>query len=150
MALLKNKIVCQITTEPTLRKNGFRSIATKILLQLIAKRGNTLWVPESTLKLSRTMLCAFDSANNKGKNELAGVATINSTFSSICSKMDVYTDINSKMICMLGIMLKLVDAYFKRNKEAPQEVIIFTNSCSNDQISLYHEYMLKPLLEKLE
>lgn len=49
--LLKNKLICQIVTEATLKKNGFRSVATKILLQLIAKRGNTLWVPESALKL---------------------------------------------------------------------------------------------------
>ena len=44
-ALVKHKMVCQMTTEGTLRKNNLRSIATKILLQIIAKRGNTLWVP---------------------------------------------------------------------------------------------------------
>lgn len=58
---------------------------------MIAKRGNTLWVPESGKKIERVMLVGFDSSKvNKqtGKNMLAGVATINSTYSSICSKIE--------------------------------------------------------------
>lgn len=47
MALIDHKIICQITTEGTLRKKNLQSIATKILLQIIAKRGNTLWVPKT-------------------------------------------------------------------------------------------------------
>jgi hypothetical protein len=41
----KDKMITQFTTEGTLSKKGFQSIATKILLQILAKRGNTLWVP---------------------------------------------------------------------------------------------------------
>ena len=103
-------------TEGTLKKNGFRSIATKVLLQLIAKRGNTLWVPESTLKLSGVMLAAFDTAKHGNKNVMSGVATINSTYSSIFSKISEYSDINDKLNCMMTTLLKLVDAYNKRNK----------------------------------
>ena len=80
-------MVCQIATEGTLRKKNFKSIATKILLQMIAKRGNTLWVPQSAMKLDKVMLAAFDNAKMNNKNVLAGVATINSTYSSICSKI---------------------------------------------------------------
>lgn len=148
--LLSNQIVCQIVTEGTLKKNGIKSIATKILLQLIAKRGNTLWVPESTLKLSGVMLAAFDNAKQGNKNVMSGVATINSTFSSICSKISEYTDINDKLNCMMGMMLKLIDSYLKRNKQTPKEVVIFANSCSNDQMNLYHEFMINPLKSKLE
>lgn len=54
---------------------------------MIAKRGNTLWVPQSAMKLDKVMLAAFDSAKMQGKNVLAGVASINSTYSSICSKI---------------------------------------------------------------
>ena len=57
---------------------------------MIAKRGNTLWVPESDKKLDKVMLVGFDVSKvgkNTGKSLLAGVATINSTYSSICSKI---------------------------------------------------------------
>jgi hypothetical protein len=37
-------MLTQVVIEATLNKKGLQSIATKILLQIIAKRGNTLWV----------------------------------------------------------------------------------------------------------
>lgn len=43
--LLDIKSVSQIATEGTLGKKNVQSIATKILLQIIAKKGNILWVP---------------------------------------------------------------------------------------------------------
>jgi argonaute-like protein implicated in RNA metabolism and viral defense len=46
-ALIDNNMICQIVTDGTLRKKNLQSIATKVLLQIIAKRGNTLWVPKS-------------------------------------------------------------------------------------------------------
>jgi len=58
-ALVKHKIICQMTTEATLRKKNLQSIATKILLQIIAKRGNTLWVPKIRSNLSGAMMVAF-------------------------------------------------------------------------------------------
>ena len=84
---MSNSIICQIATEGTLRKKNFKSIATKILLQMIAKRGNTLWVPQSARKMEKTMLLAFDNSTCGRKNVLSGVATVNSTFSSICSRL---------------------------------------------------------------
>lgn len=45
---LKHKLVTQVVTENTMRKKNLRSIATKVLLQIIAKRGNILWVPRIT------------------------------------------------------------------------------------------------------
>lgn len=85
LALLNSKMICQITTEGTLRKKNIQSIATKILLQIIAKRGNTLWVPKIPTGLVNTMLIAFESAKAK-KNTLGMCATLNSTFSSIFSR----------------------------------------------------------------
>jgi hypothetical protein len=38
-------------TDATLRKKNLQSIATKVLLQIVAKRGNTLWVPETTKEI---------------------------------------------------------------------------------------------------
>lgn len=57
---------------------------------MIAKRGNTLWVPEPGKKIEKVMLVGFDSSKinrQTGKSMLAGVATINSIYSSICSKI---------------------------------------------------------------
>ena len=48
-----------MTTEATMRKKNLLSIATKILLQIIAKRGNTLWVPKIPSSLASTMMIAF-------------------------------------------------------------------------------------------
>ena len=48
---LKQLLVTQIVTEATLRKKNLQSIATKILLQIIAKRGNILWVPKTSVEI---------------------------------------------------------------------------------------------------
>lgn len=42
---IENGIVTQVITDATMRKKNLQSIATKVLLQIIAKRGNVLWVP---------------------------------------------------------------------------------------------------------
>lgn len=42
------------------QKKGFQSIATKILLQMIAKRGNILWVPRPLCKIDNIMLIGYD------------------------------------------------------------------------------------------
>lgn len=142
--LVNNSIICQIATEGTLKKKNFRSIATKILLQMIAKRGNTLWVPQSIKKMEKTMLMAFDSSKCGKKNVLSGVATVNSTFSSICSRIEEFTGATDKLQGMFSLMMKLIDAYVSRNKQPPEEVIAFANSCSTDQVKLYQEFFLMP------
>lgn len=57
---MKLEIPTQMCTEGTLRKKGIQSIATKILLQIIAKRGNVLWspTPKSSIDLD-VMLVGF-------------------------------------------------------------------------------------------
>lgn len=45
-AICKKEIVTQVFTDAKLRNKNIQSIATKVLLQIIAKRGNTLWVPK--------------------------------------------------------------------------------------------------------
>ena len=117
--MVNNKIVCQIATEGTLRKKNFKSIATKILLQMVAKRGNTLWVPQSVQKIEKTMLMAFDSSKSGRKSVLSGVATLNSTFSSISSKIEEFNDVTDKLKGMFSLALKLIDSYVHRNKSPP-------------------------------
>ena len=68
---------------------------------------------------------------------MTGVATINATYSSMCSKILIYKDTNDKMNCMVTILARLVDDYVQRNKEPPSEILIFTNSISTDLVKLY-------------
>lgn len=51
VSLVNNKLVCQVMTEAKLKNKNAQSISTKVLLQIIAKRGNTLWVPQSKAKI---------------------------------------------------------------------------------------------------
>lgn len=139
-----------MTTEATLRKKNLQSIATKILLQIIAKRGNTLWVPKIPSNLGGAMMVAFENAKVGRKTTLAMCATLNSTFSSIFSRTETYENNDSKFTMMLNLTLKAVDAYAHRNKEVPAEMIIFNSSTSNDQMIMFQDYYIKPLKNKLE
>ncbi len=90
-SLLDNKLVCQVAVEATLRKKNAQSIATKILLQIIAKRGNTLWVPKGKAKIDDTMLIGIDSGTLQGgKSIMAACGTVNSTFTSVCTRTVEY------------------------------------------------------------
>ena len=115
--LLENGVICQIALEPTLRKKNVQSICTKILLQIIAKRGNTLWVPNFNGKLAKTMIIGFDNAPVKGQNILGMCATVNSTFTSIISKNKVYDGFENKFGTMVEMILQALKSYVERNKE---------------------------------
>ena len=62
---LMDGMLTQVVTDGTLRKKNLQSIATKVLLQIIAKRGNTLWVPKTLREVYSAMLIAFDTAKAK-------------------------------------------------------------------------------------
>lgn len=116
MAMTSIQIVTQVVTEMTLRKKGIQSIATKILLQIIAKRGNTLWVPETTFKFSNTMLLGFDTAKStSGSTVISGISTINSTFSSLFSTHRSYDGGERKFASMIELALSCMGAYVARN-----------------------------------
>lgn len=85
----QNDILTQCVVENTLRKKNAQSIHTKLLLQMIAKRGNILWVPsyqdEMNNVLQRTMIIGIDGGSKAGVNIIAASGTINSTFSNFAS-----------------------------------------------------------------
>jgi hypothetical protein len=117
---------------------------------MIAKRGNTLWVPKTPNDLGGSMMIAFDNAKVGRKTNIAMCATINSTFSSIFSRIESYENIDSKFNIMMHLTLKAIDAYTQKNKDLPSEVIIFHSSASNDQIVIFQQYYVKPMKAKLE
>jgi len=149
-ALLKYRVVCQMTTENTLRKNNLRSIATKILLQIIAKRGNTLWVPKCPKEVSESMLVAFETVKAGKATTLGMCATLNSAFSSIFSRTETFENMDKKFSTMLSMTMNAVEAYAHRNKKPAEELVIFHSSASNDQVKLFQEYYTNALKDKME
>jgi hypothetical protein len=119
LALLKSQIICQITTEGTLRKKNLQSIATKILLQIIAKRGNTLWVPKIPSGLPATMMVAFESAKSGSVTTVSMCATLNSTFTSIFSRTSILKGSDNKFTLLGSLAMQAATAYVARNKEPP-------------------------------
>jgi hypothetical protein len=94
---LKNlNIVSQCIVDKTLKKNNAQSVATKILLQMIAKRGNILWVPKTTGKINDTMIMAFDNAKGSFGNSIVCCASVNDTFSSYFSKTSKFNNNEDK------------------------------------------------------
>lgn len=94
---LKNlNIVSQCITDKTLQKKNLQSVATKVLLQMIAKRGNVLWVPTTTGKVTGAMIMGFDHAKGKRGNSIVCCATINDTFSSYYSKTSNFSNNEDK------------------------------------------------------
>lgn len=147
-SLLENKLVCQVAVEATLRKKNAQSIATKILLQIIAKRGNTLWVPKTKAKIEDTMLIGIDNASIQGgKNIMAACGTVNSTFTSVYTKTIEYKDLHEKFVAAKKAVLEIVKYYVDRNKTPPKDIILFSNAVSGDQIKVFNEYFVEQFMK---
>lgn len=116
---LLDGMLTQVITDGTLRKKNLQSIATKVLLQIIAKRGNTLWVPKTLREVPGAMLLAFDTAKAKEGTVLAATATINSTFSSLYTHCKVFTKPEEKFQAMVELSLSCLHAYSDRNQNPP-------------------------------
>ena len=50
---------------------------------------------------------------------------------------------------MVDLLMLATNSYMTRNTNCPAEVIIFMNSCTGDQISLYHNFFVKPYNQKI-
>lgn len=150
--MLDNKLVCQVACEATLRRKNAQSIATKILLQIIAKRGNTLWVPKGgKSKLEDIMLVGIDNGSIQGgKNILAACGTVNSTFTSIYTKTEQYKGLEDKFSATCKAVLDIVNYYVERNKVPPKDIVLFSNAVSFDQVKNFKEYFIDEFLKKAE
>lgn len=104
--LMEACILSQVACESTLGKKNVQSIATKILLQIIAKKGNTLWVPSFSKQISHTMIVGFDNASVGGKSVVSICSTINSTFSSVFTLSERYSSNEDKMVKMSNLLCK--------------------------------------------
>ena len=147
----KQEMISQFVVETTLRKKGAQSIHTKLLLQIIAKRGNILWAPKLSNQLSDrlagTCLIAIDSASKGSTTVISSCGTTNSTFTLHSSSRVVVDKPENKYQHMLKVAADCVEAYNVRNKGIPKEVIIFMNAVPADQVNLIQENMAEKLKE---
>lgn len=95
-------------------------MATKLLLQMIAKRGNILWVPKMTGRLHETMIMAFDNAKGRGEYSIVCCATVNETFSSYYSKASKFNNNEDKFQEMVKLSFEGIDYYSKKNSKCPK------------------------------
>jgi len=134
----------QVLTEAKLKHKNAQSILTKVLLQILAKRGNTLWISTPTCSVSNTMLVGFDTCKIGGKTIISIAAFINSTFSSIFTQREVYVSADDKYQKMINLYLLALKAYNKRNQRMPNNTIVFQNSCAGDQNKLFFDNFVVP------
>ena len=146
----EKEIATQVMLDSAFRKKNAQSIFTKILLQILAKRGNILWVPSSPHKVDQCMLGAFDTAKATRKTALSCCATINSTFSSVHSQVKLFDDPDNKFNEMVGLVLGSLKAYMTRNSSLPKEVIYFLNACASSQLPIYSERLFQPLMQRVQ
>jgi hypothetical protein len=149
---LMDGMLTQIVTYSTIElKTILPSLATKVLLQIIAKRGNILWVPETLREVPGAMLLAFGTAKVKQGTVLAAIATTDATFSShYTPQCKVFTKPEEKFQAMVELTLLCLFAYSNRNHiNPPNEVILFLNSCTDDQASEYHKLYFNPLMLRI-
>ena len=143
------EIATQVMLDSAFRKKNAQSVFTKILLQILAKRGNILWVPSTPHKISDCMLGAFDNAKASRRTALACCATINSTYSSVHSQVKLFDNPDDKFREMVSLILGSLKAYNSRNGALPKETIYFLNACAGSQLSIYDELLFRPLMERV-
>lgn len=51
---------------------------------------------------------------------------------------------------MVKLSLEAINYYSKKNSKNPKELIIFHNSCTGDQMSLFRNFFLETLMAKLK
>ena len=90
------------------------------------------------------MIVGFDNASVGGKSVVSICSTVNSTFSSIFTLSEKYSGNEDKMVKMSNLLCKTMEFYVSKNKNLPNEVIIFHNACTFDQVKLFIEYFLEP------
>lgn len=75
------------------------------------------------------MMLSFDSSKAGGKRKIAGVATMNNSFTAFSSECDDCDDIANKFQKMAKITLGLLTKFLKMNHYLPEDIIILTDSC---------------------
>jgi hypothetical protein len=154
ICLIDLKLNSQIVTQNTLQRKEFNSIATKVLLQMAAKIGNTLWVPRpmESLKNIKIMLVGVDSCPDKNsKNKIIGFcASLNESHTKYFSSTIVQDSSSTVLEKMKELMCKSIKAFTDENKCAPDEIIVLRDGCSSGEIRSIRESEVNNSLEALK
>ena len=146
---LKNEMMTQMLTTKKIQGKGVTSVFTKVLLQMLAKRGNTLWVPESPKEILNIMLIGFDTAKFKNSTIITMCSTLNSTYTSIFTQYAV-AEQNDKFKQMVNLTMKSINEYMARNEKNPKEIILLSHAVGKPQVAIYHEHFITPLEENIK
>ena len=102
-------MLTQFMTEANFKKKGFRSIATKILLQIIAKRGNILWSPLMSYEPNfDAMLVGFEQSKLGNRTVLTVTGSINSTFTQAYTNFEIFQNKDEKYAAMAKLLLECI------------------------------------------
>lgn len=83
------------------------------------------------------MIIAFDTSKANGKNVISCVGTVNESFSNFYAKSSQYSDNTEKFNEMVKLCHQGITYCMKKNSSNLREVIIFHNSCTEDQANLF-------------
>jgi aubergine-like protein len=154
ICLVDLKLVSQIVTQFTLGRKEFNSIATKVLLQMAAKVGNTLWVPKpmESLRGVRIMLVGVDStADKNSKGKIIGFcASLNESHTKYFSSTIVQDSSSTVLEKMKELMCRSIKAYTDENKYPPNEIVVLRDGCSAGEIRSIRESEVENSLEALK
>ena len=122
----------QICLTSTFQKKGFNSVMTKILLQMAAKVGNTLWLPKisSSIPSAGVMMIGIEEyadSFHPGRTVLSFCSNTNRECSSFHSNFLMHsgskTHINE-------IVIPCLSEYLRCSNEAPSDILIIKNGSS--------------------
>lgn len=157
MSLLESSpIITQIVLEATFKKKGLDSILTKILLQVTAKTGNSLWVPYTKHRLNRKVMIVgvhqTSKLGNKKKVVTGFSATLSENFQQYFSKSQVS---EKSVLPVVDKMKEIVGesliAYVNRNQGMyPEEIIVLRNGCTDNMEELILQHEVEPIKQLLE
>lgn len=126
LCLIQYKISSQFICESAFTQRHCTNIFGKLLLQMLAKRGNVLWVPKQSLKLpgnQKVMLIAYDTNKYSSNTIISTCCTGNEDYNVAFSRFGVCREIHEKSIELMEIMIKnaidCIDFFKKRNETLP-------------------------------
>ena len=154
-SLCTNGYISQVVKVDTLYNKNIRSVFSKILIQMNAKLGGSLYKIEidKALQGKKIMVIGADSSKHKDKNNygtgIAMVATINDNLNDFyCeTKIIKVNDMKDQFhFCISNFIENAVKVYEKNNKgNKPDLIIIYRQGVSKQQ-----KEQLKPEIREIE
>lgn len=138
-------IPSQVIQSKTLRnETKNRSIVQKIILQMNAKLGGTLWSVKIPLK--DTMICGIDTSHVTGPNPITVggfVGSINPEFTRWFSKPTIQGKREELIGGLTASMEQCLTKYKELNNSLPERVVLYRDGVGNGQLPFVKEYEIQ-------